>query len=106
MSLKSPLGQRHDSVLSIKPFRRIWIATSLSSLGDWLSLLADRDGAPPPRRAFGQRDDRQRSRRRRLDYLVAAVPAVRPAGWRRRRPSRPADQHDRRRRGQGGALPI
>jgi dTMP kinase len=27
-------------VLSIKPFRRIWIATSLSSLGDWLSLLA------------------------------------------------------------------
>src|SRR5215472_10425012 len=40
MSLKSPLGQRHDSVLSIKPFRRIWIATSLSSLGDWLSLLA------------------------------------------------------------------
>src|SRR5258708_16314380 len=40
MSLKSPLGQRQDSVLSIKPFRRIWIATSLSSLGDWLSLLA------------------------------------------------------------------
>ncbi len=27
-------------MLSIKPFRRIWIATSLSSLGDWLSLLA------------------------------------------------------------------
>jgi dTMP kinase len=40
MSIKSPLGQRHDGVLSIKPFRRIWIATSLSSLGDWLSLLA------------------------------------------------------------------
>jgi dTMP kinase len=40
MSLRSPLGQRHDGVLSIKPFRRIWIATSLSSLGDWLSLLA------------------------------------------------------------------
>jgi len=34
------LGQHHDGVLSIKPFRRIWIATSLSSLGDWLSLLA------------------------------------------------------------------
>jgi dTMP kinase len=34
------LGQRHDSVLSIRPFRRLWIATSLSSLGDWLSLLA------------------------------------------------------------------
>jgi dTMP kinase len=27
-------------VLSIRPFRRLWIATSLSSLGDWLSLLA------------------------------------------------------------------
>lgn len=34
------MGQHHDSVLSIKPFRRLWIATSLSSLGDWLSLLA------------------------------------------------------------------
>jgi len=27
-------------VLSIRPFRRLWIALSLSSLGDWLSLLA------------------------------------------------------------------
>jgi dTMP kinase len=27
-------------VLSIKPFRRLWIAMSLSSLGDWLSLVA------------------------------------------------------------------
>jgi dTMP kinase len=26
--------------LSIKPFRRLWIALSLSSLGDWLSLIA------------------------------------------------------------------
>jgi dTMP kinase len=40
MSLRSPLGRRRDGVLSIKPFRRLWIATSLSSLGDWLSLLA------------------------------------------------------------------
>src|SRR6202050_4272225 len=40
MSLRSPLGQHHDGVLSIKPFRRIWIATTLSTLGDWLSLLA------------------------------------------------------------------
>src|SRR5258708_13019133 len=40
MSLRSPLGRRDASVLSIKPFRRLWIATSLSSLGDWLSLLA------------------------------------------------------------------
>ena len=26
--------------MSIKPFRRLWIALSLSSLGDWLSLIA------------------------------------------------------------------
>ena len=29
-----------DGVLSIKPFRTLWIALSLSSLGDWLSILA------------------------------------------------------------------
>src|ERR1022692_1314198 len=40
MSLRSPFGQHHDGVLSIRPFRRLWIALSLSSLGDWLSLLA------------------------------------------------------------------
>jgi len=34
------LVQRRGGVLSIRPFRRLWIATSLSSLGDWLSLLA------------------------------------------------------------------
>jgi len=35
------LGTRRSSgVLSIRPFRRLWIALSLSSLGDWLSLLA------------------------------------------------------------------
>jgi dTMP kinase len=34
------LDQRGGGALSIKPFRRLWIATSLSSLGDWLSLLA------------------------------------------------------------------
>ena len=34
------MRRRNASVLSIKPFRRLWIATSLSSLGDWLSLLA------------------------------------------------------------------
>ncbi len=34
------MGQRRGGVLSIRPFRRLWIATSLSSLGDWLSLLA------------------------------------------------------------------
>jgi dTMP kinase len=33
----TPVG---GSVLSIRPFRRLWIATSLSSLGDWLSLVA------------------------------------------------------------------
>ncbi len=40
MSLRSAFGQHQDGVLSIRPFRRLWIATSLSSLGDWLSLLA------------------------------------------------------------------
>src|SRR5215470_6779721 len=40
MSFRSPLGQRGGGALSIRPFRRLWIATSLSSLGDWLSLLA------------------------------------------------------------------
>jgi dTMP kinase len=37
-------GRRHHArppgVLSIKPFRRLWIALSLSSLGDWLSIVA------------------------------------------------------------------
>jgi dTMP kinase len=33
-------GDNGGSVLSIRPFRRLWVATSLSSLGDWLSLLA------------------------------------------------------------------
>lgn len=33
---------RHDlrGLLSIAPFRRLWVALSLSSLGDWLGLLA------------------------------------------------------------------
>jgi dTMP kinase len=41
-----PRGRRsakpHDKsgVLSIKPFRRLWTALSLSSLGDWLSIIA------------------------------------------------------------------
>ena len=41
-----PPSRRHrhahsgDGVLSIKPFRRLWVALSLSSLGDWLSILA------------------------------------------------------------------
>jgi dTMP kinase len=34
------LGARGSGVLSITPFRRLWIALTLSSLGDWLSLLA------------------------------------------------------------------
>jgi dTMP kinase len=35
-------AKTHDKsgVLSIKPFRRLWIALSLSSLGDWLSIIA------------------------------------------------------------------
>jgi dTMP kinase len=31
---------RGQGVLSIKPYRRLWIALSLSSLGDWLSIFA------------------------------------------------------------------
>jgi len=34
------LAGRDYGVLSIRPFRRLWIALSLSSLGDWLSLVA------------------------------------------------------------------
>ena len=34
------MGERRAGVLSIRPFRRLWIALTLSSLGDWLSLLA------------------------------------------------------------------
>jgi len=34
------LAASGTGVLSITPFRRLWIALSLSSLGDWLSLLA------------------------------------------------------------------
>ncbi|HYA51975.1 MAG TPA: MFS transporter, partial [Streptosporangiaceae bacterium] len=41
MSFRSPpITPAGGSVLSIRPFRRLWIATSLSSLGDWLSLVA------------------------------------------------------------------
>ena len=40
MNFRSPLGNRGNGVLSITPFRRLWIALSLSSLGDWLALLA------------------------------------------------------------------
>jgi dTMP kinase len=34
------LRKSRGGVLSIRAFRRLWIALSLSSLGDWLSLLA------------------------------------------------------------------
>jgi dTMP kinase len=34
------LHAREPGVLSVKPFRRLWIALSLSSLGDWLSIVA------------------------------------------------------------------
>jgi dTMP kinase len=39
VNFRSPRAER-SGVLSIRPFRRLWIATSLSSLGDWLSLVA------------------------------------------------------------------
>jgi dTMP kinase len=37
---RSPKNPRPPGVLSVKPFRRLWTALSLSSLGDWLSILA------------------------------------------------------------------
>jgi dTMP kinase len=37
---RSAKTQDKSGVLSIKPFRRLWIALSLSSLGDWLSIIA------------------------------------------------------------------
>jgi dTMP kinase len=40
VNFRSPLGVRSAGVLSIKSFRRLWIALTLSSLGDWLALLA------------------------------------------------------------------
>ncbi|HEV2371799.1 MAG TPA: dTMP kinase [Streptosporangiaceae bacterium] len=40
MTLKLPGGAATVNVLSLRPFRRLWVATSLSSLGDWLSLVA------------------------------------------------------------------
>jgi dTMP kinase len=40
VNLRFPARSGTVNVLSIRPFRHLWIATSLSSLGDWLSLLA------------------------------------------------------------------
>jgi dTMP kinase len=40
VNFTSPLRNGRGGVLSIRPFRRLWVALSLSSLGDWLSLLA------------------------------------------------------------------
>jgi dTMP kinase len=40
VTFRFPSQAASVNVLSIRPFRRLWIATSLSSLGDWLSLLA------------------------------------------------------------------
>jgi dTMP kinase len=40
VTIRFPSQAAGVNVLSIRPFRRLWIATSLSSLGDWLSLLA------------------------------------------------------------------
>ena len=40
MNFRSPLDYSRSGVLAIKPFRRLWVALSLASLGDWLSLLA------------------------------------------------------------------
>ncbi len=41
-AMTAQLQDMHDlrAVLAVAPFRRLWIALSLSSLGDWLGLLA------------------------------------------------------------------
>jgi dTMP kinase len=39
-SRSHPEHQQRNGVLSVRPFRRLWIALSLSSLGDWLSIVA------------------------------------------------------------------
>ena len=40
VSTRSEPGSGRGGVLAIRPFRRLWIALSLSSLGDWLSIVA------------------------------------------------------------------
>jgi dTMP kinase len=40
MAATPPQEREVRSVLAIKPFRRLWISLSLSSLGDWLGWLA------------------------------------------------------------------
>jgi dTMP kinase len=40
VNFRAPPKRDKSGVLSIKPFRRLWIALSLSSLGDWLSIVA------------------------------------------------------------------
>jgi dTMP kinase len=40
VSTRSQPGSGRGGVLAIRPFRRLWIALSLSSLGDWLSIVA------------------------------------------------------------------
>src|SRR5260370_16594708 len=40
MILRAPANRQRRGVLSIKPFRRLWIALALSSPGDWLSIPA------------------------------------------------------------------
>jgi len=40
VNFSPPLDYRRSGVLAITPFRRLWVALSLASLGDWLSLLA------------------------------------------------------------------
>jgi len=40
VNLRSQPGHERTGVLSIRSFRRLWIALSLSSLGDWLSIVA------------------------------------------------------------------
>jgi hypothetical protein len=82
---------RGQGVLSIRAYRRLWIALSLSSLGDWLSIFALLALAAQltQRRAVDHRGRRRadHGRRRGLGRHPAARAAARPAGRGDRRPA-------------------
>jgi dTMP kinase len=40
VNLRPQHGHERTGILSVRPFRRLWIALTLSSLGDWLSIVA------------------------------------------------------------------
>ncbi len=92
MTFRFPGETGSVNVLSIRPFRRLWIATSLSSLGDWLSLLAltslatilAKRGVAAQAAAVGG------------VWLTSLLPALLlgPLAGAVGRPARPPDEHD------------